>query len=64
MNRLQSRYRNSRCLSLNLDKRIIDHMVKQYKKKTDTDASKDDHALGKLNREVEKAKRVSSCVNA
>ncbi|KIO25597.1 hypothetical protein M407DRAFT_236961, partial [Tulasnella calospora MUT 4182] len=31
-------------------------MVKQYKKKTDIDASKDDHALGKLNREVEKAK--------
>ncbi|KAG9042673.1 ATPase with role in protein import into the ER, partial [Tulasnella sp. UAMH 9824] len=32
------------------------HTVKQYKRKTDTNASKDDHALGKLNRE--KAKRT------
>ncbi|KAG8915229.1 ATPase with role in protein import into the ER [Tulasnella sp. 408] len=29
-------------------------------KKTDTDASKDDYALGKLNHEVEKAKRTLS----
>ncbi|KAG8982841.1 ATPase with role in protein import into the ER, partial [Tulasnella sp. 427] len=42
------------------DNRIIDYMVKQYKKKTGTDVSKDYRALGKLKREVEKAKRTLS----
>ncbi|KAG9013042.1 ATPase with role in protein import into the ER [Tulasnella sp. 427] len=38
------------------DNRVIDYMVKQYKKKSGTDISKDYRALGKLKREVEKAK--------
>ena len=42
------------------DNRIIDHFVKLYKKKTGTDVSTNLRALGKLKREVEKAKRTLS----
>ncbi|KAG8908786.1 ATPase with role in protein import into the ER [Tulasnella sp. 403] len=42
------------------DNRVIDYMVKQYKKKTGTDVTGDYRALGKLKREVEKAKRTLS----
>lgn len=42
------------------DNRVIDYLVKQYKKKTDIDVSKNNRAMGKLKREVEKAKRTLS----
>ena len=42
------------------DNRVIDYLVKQYKRKTDVDVSKNNRALGKLRREVEKAKRTLS----
>jgi heat shock protein 5 len=42
------------------DNRVIDYMIKAYKKKTGTDVSKNLRALGKLKREVEKAKRTLS----
>jgi len=42
------------------DNRVIDYLTKQYKKKTGTDASKNLRAMGKLKREVEKAKRTLS----
>ncbi|KAF5352939.1 hypothetical protein D9758_007870 [Tetrapyrgos nigripes] len=42
------------------DNRVIDFLVKAYKKKTGTDVSKNLRALGKLKREVEKAKRTLS----
>ena len=42
------------------DNRVIDYLVKLYKKKTGTDASKNLRAMGKLKREVEKAKRTLS----
>ncbi|KAG8773824.1 ATPase with role in protein import into the ER [Serendipita sp. 397] len=42
------------------DNRIIDHFVKVYKKKTGTDVSSNKRAMGKLKREVEKAKRTLS----
>ncbi|RXW18644.1 hypothetical protein EST38_g7207 [Candolleomyces aberdarensis] len=42
------------------DNRVIDYLVKQYKKKTGTDVTKNLRALGKLKREVEKAKRTLS----
>ncbi|CAG8452353.1 847_t:CDS:2 [Ambispora leptoticha] len=42
------------------DNRVIDHFIKQYKKKTKLDVSKDLKAVGKLKREVEKAKRTLS----
>lgn len=42
------------------DNRVIDYLIKLYKKKTGTDVSKNLHALGKLKREVEKAKRTLS----
>ncbi|GBE87109.1 78 kDa glucose-regulated protein [Sparassis crispa] len=42
------------------DNRVIEYMTKQYKKKTNTDVSKNLRALGKLKREVEKAKRTLS----
>ncbi|KAJ6558520.1 heat shock protein 70 family [Mycena vulgaris] len=42
------------------DNRVMDHFVKSYKKKTGTDVTKDARALGKLKREVEKAKRTLS----
>ena len=42
------------------DNRVIEYMLKQYQKKTGTDVSKNLRALGKLKREVEKAKRTLS----
>ena len=42
------------------DNRVIDYFVKQYKKKTGTDVSTNLRAMGKLKREVEKAKRTLS----
>ncbi|EAU87549.2 hsp70-like protein [Coprinopsis cinerea okayama7 len=42
------------------DNRIIEYLTKQYKKKTGTDVSRNLRALGKLKREVEKAKRTLS----
>jgi len=42
------------------DNRVIQHFVKLYKKKHNKDASKDAKAMGKLKREVEKAKRTLS----
>ena len=42
------------------DNRVIDYMVKQYKKKTGTDVTSNLRAMGKLKREVEKAKRTLS----
>ena len=42
------------------DNRVIDYLIKSYKKKTGTDVSKNLRALGKLKREVEKAKRTLS----
>jgi heat shock protein 5 len=42
------------------DNRVMDYLIKSYKKKTNTDVSKNLRALGKLKREVEKAKRTLS----
>ncbi|KII84135.1 hypothetical protein PLICRDRAFT_46498 [Plicaturopsis crispa FD-325 SS-3] len=42
------------------DNRVIDYLVKAYKKKTGTDVTSNLRALGKLKREVEKAKRTLS----
>lgn len=42
------------------DNRVIEYLTKQYKKKTGTDVTKNLRALGKLKREVEKAKRTLS----
>jgi len=42
------------------DNRVMDYLIKNYKKKTNTDVSKNLRALGKLKREVEKAKRTLS----
>jgi endoplasmic reticulum chaperone BiP len=42
------------------DQRVISHFVKLYNKKNDVDVSKDPKAMGKLKREVEKAKRTLS----
>ena len=42
------------------DNRVIDHLVKSYKKKTGTDVTSNLRAMGKLKREVEKAKRTLS----
>lgn len=42
------------------DNRIIDHVLKQFKKSTGLDASKDKRALQKLRLEVERAKRTLS----
>jgi endoplasmic reticulum chaperone BiP len=42
------------------DNRLIDHFVKVYKKKTKKDCTKDLKSMGKLKREVEKAKRALS----
>ena len=40
------------------DNRVIDYLVKQYKKKTGTDVTPNLRAMGKLKREVEKVRRV------
>ena len=42
------------------DQRVMNHFVKLYNKKEDTDISKDPKTMGKLKREVEKAKRTLS----
>ncbi|CAG8765808.1 24770_t:CDS:2, partial [Gigaspora margarita] len=42
------------------DNRVIDHFVKVYKKKNKVDITKDLKSMGKLKREVEKAKRTLS----
>ncbi|RPD78209.1 heat shock protein 70 [Lentinus tigrinus ALCF2SS1-7] len=42
------------------DNRVIDYLVKRYKKHTGTDVSSNIRAMGKLKREVEKAKRTLS----
>ncbi|KAI5452986.1 ATPase with role in protein import into the ER [Naganishia albida] len=42
------------------DNRVMAYFIKQYKTKTGTDVSKNNRALGKLKREVEKAKRTLS----
>ena len=42
------------------DNRVIEYMLKQYQKKSGTDVTKNLRALGKLKREVEKAKRTLS----
>lgn len=42
------------------DNRVIDYFVKLYKKKTGTDVTSNLRAMGKLKREVEKAKRTLS----
>jgi heat shock protein 5 len=42
------------------DRRIIDYMMKMHKKKTGKDCSKDKHAVAKLRREAERAKRALS----
>jgi heat shock protein 5 len=42
------------------DNRVIAHLLGVFKKKTGTDASKDKRSVGKLKREVERAKRTLS----
>merc|ERR1711981_1429635 len=42
------------------DQRVMDHFIKLYKKKKGKDIRKDNRALQKLRREVEKAKRTLS----
>ncbi|KAI9887734.1 MAG: ATPase with role in protein import into the ER [Watsoniomyces obsoletus] len=42
------------------DQRVINHFVKQYNKKHSVDVTKDLKSMGKLKREVEKAKRTLS----
>ncbi|KAI8815922.1 heat shock protein 70 family [Fimicolochytrium jonesii] len=42
------------------DNRVIEHLAKLWKKKTGKDCHKDPKAMGKLKREVEKAKRILS----
>jgi heat shock protein 5 len=42
------------------DQRVINHFAKQYNKKHDVDITKDFKTMGKLKREVEKAKRTLS----
>jgi len=42
------------------DNRVMDHFIKVYKKKSGTDVSNNPRAIGKLKREVEKAKRTLS----
>lgn len=42
------------------DNRIIEYMTRAYEKKTGTDVSKNERAMGKLKKAVENAKRVLS----
>lgn len=42
------------------DQRVVDYFVKSYNKKQDTDITKNAKTMGKLKREVEKAKRTLS----
>ncbi|KAK0209358.1 heat shock protein 70 family, partial [Armillaria fumosa] len=46
--------------SEDFDNRLMEYLVKQYKKKTRTDGTSSLRAMGKLKREVEKAKRTLS----
>ena len=45
------------------DQRTMDYLIKLFKKKTDKDASANKHAVQKLRREVENAKRALSSVH-
>ena len=45
------------------DQRTMDYLMKLFKKKTDKDVSNDKHAIQKLRREVENAKRALSSVH-
>lgn len=42
------------------DQRVMEYFIKLYKKKTGKDLRKDNRAVQKLRREVEKAKRALS----
>jgi heat shock protein 5 len=42
------------------DQRVMEYLIQQFKKKSGKDASKDKRALGKLRREVERAKKQLS----
>ncbi|KXS14374.1 hsp70-like protein [Gonapodya prolifera JEL478] len=42
------------------DQRVVDHLAKEFKRKTKKDPTKDLRAMGKLKREAEKAKRALS----
>lgn len=42
------------------DRRVVEHLAKQYNKKNDIDITKNAKTMGKLKREVEKAKRTLS----
>jgi len=46
------------------DQRVMDHFMKLYKKKTGKDVRKDNRAVQKLRREVEKAKRALSATHS
>merc|ERR1712046_486324 len=46
------------------DQRVMDHFMKLYKKKTGKDIRKDNRAVQKLRREVEKAKRSLSATHS
>ncbi|CAG5088391.1 Oidioi.mRNA.OKI2018_I69.PAR.g11825.t1.cds [Oikopleura dioica] len=46
------------------DQRVMDHFMKLYKKKTGKDIRKDNRAVQKLRREVEKAKRALSSTHS
>merc|ERR1711868_363692 len=48
----------------NFDQRVMDHFMKLYKKKTGKDIRKDNRAVQKLRREVEKAKRSLSATHS
>ena len=41
------------------DQRVMDYLLKAFKKKTGKDASQDKRAIGKLRRETERAKRAA-----
>ena len=43
------------------DQRVMEHFIKLYKKKKGKDLRKDNRAVQKLRREVEKAKRAQLC---
>ena len=47
-------------LGEDFDNRVMDHMIQTYKRKTGTDGCKNLRAIGKLKREVEKAKHTLS----
>ena len=45
------------------DQRVMEHFIKLYKKKKGKDLRKDNRAVQKLRREVEKAKRALSAAH-